>query len=132
MCIWVSTFSTTGKTNGNLANQLKHNFYKRWRHAIRHRGPPVKYASGPLPFIPALSGDGSVGNQQRQEITLSTCNCKMSNPPARPSLQVTKKTESQRFSTIAGFKPDGSPHLYRAIGVREGFYWEGGKNLPWK
>jgi len=29
-------------------------FYKRWRHEIRHRGPPVKIAPGPLPFNPAL------------------------------------------------------------------------------
>ena len=42
------------KTNRNLANQRKHNFYKRWRHELRHRSPPVKIAPGPLPFNPAL------------------------------------------------------------------------------
>jgi len=48
MCIWrVRTFSTTGKTNGNLANKRKRNFYKRWRHELCHRGPPEKIAPGP-------------------------------------------------------------------------------------
>jgi len=45
MCIWASTFST---------NQRKRNFYKRWRHEWRHRGPPLKIALGPLPFNLAL------------------------------------------------------------------------------
>jgi len=35
------------KTNGNLANQRKHNFYKWWHHELRHRGTPVKIAPGP-------------------------------------------------------------------------------------
>jgi len=35
------------KTNGNLANQRKHNFYKRWRHELRPRNPFVKIAPGP-------------------------------------------------------------------------------------
>jgi len=42
------------KTNGNLANQRKHNFYKRWRHRLRNWGPPVKIDPDPLPFNPAL------------------------------------------------------------------------------
>ena len=29
-------------------------FYKRWHHEIRHGGPAVKIAPGPLPFNPAL------------------------------------------------------------------------------
>jgi len=53
MCIGLSTFSTTGNY-GNLANQRKHNFYKRWRHGLHHRGPPVKLARVPLPFNPGL------------------------------------------------------------------------------
>jgi len=40
-------FRLPEKTNGNFANQRKHNFYKRWRHELRHRGPPVKIAPGP-------------------------------------------------------------------------------------
>jgi len=57
--------------------------------------------------VPQLkaSGDGSVGNEQRQGITHCTCNWKKSNTTARQSAQVTMKTASQRFSTIAGFKP---------------------------
>ena len=51
---WVSAFSTAGKSKRNVANQLKRNFYKIWRHEIRHRGPTVKIAPGPLPFNPAL------------------------------------------------------------------------------
>jgi len=42
------------KTNGNLANKRKRNFYKRWRHELRHRGPPEKLPRAPLPFNPAL------------------------------------------------------------------------------
>jgi len=34
----------------------KNKCYKRWRHEIRHRGPPVKIAPGPLPFNPTLRG----------------------------------------------------------------------------
>jgi len=30
--------------------------YERWRHEIRHRGPPVKISRAPLPFNPALFG----------------------------------------------------------------------------
>ena len=40
------------KANENVANQRKHKFFKRWRHEIRHSGPPVKIAVGP----PTLSG----------------------------------------------------------------------------
>jgi len=47
-------FRLPKKTNGNLANQRKLNFYKRWPHELRHRGPPAKIALGPLPFNPAL------------------------------------------------------------------------------
>ena len=50
------------------------------------------------------TGDGSVGDEQRQGITLCTCNCKRSNAAPRPSAQATMKTASKRFSTIA-FKP---------------------------
>ena len=53
---WVSTFSTTEKkTNGNLAKQRKHNFYKRWRHQLRHKGPSSKNCPAPLHFNPALT-----------------------------------------------------------------------------
>ena len=61
---------------------------------MAHPGPPLE---SPL--------DGSVGNEQRQGITLSTCDWKRFNPTAGPSVQVTMKTVSQRFSTTAGFKP---------------------------
>jgi len=51
------------KANDNAANQRKHKLYKRWRHEIRHRGPPVKIAPGPPNFNPApvaaLSWHGS-------------------------------------------------------------------------
>jgi len=32
----------------------ENNYYKWWRHELRHRGPPVRTATGPLPFNPAL------------------------------------------------------------------------------
>jgi len=51
------------------------------------------------------SGDGSVGNEQRQGITLCTCNWKRSNTTAIPCAQVTMKTASKRFSTTACLKP---------------------------
>jgi len=35
------------KGNENVANQRKNKLCKRWRHEIRHRGPPVKIASDP-------------------------------------------------------------------------------------
>ena len=38
-----------------VANQRKHNFYKRWRHELRHSGPTVKIVLGPLIFNPALT-----------------------------------------------------------------------------
>jgi len=47
MYIWVSTFSTIEKTNGYLANQRKHNFYKRWRHELGPRGLHCKNCLGP-------------------------------------------------------------------------------------
>jgi len=50
-------------------------------------------------------GDGSDGNEQRQGITLCTCNWKRSNATSRPSAQVTMKTASKDFSTITSFKP---------------------------
>ena len=66
-------------------------------------------------------GDGSVGNEQRQGITPRTCNGKKPNSTARPSAQVTKKTASQRFSTIAGVKTcltfflKMGPHTYTGL-----------------
>jgi len=42
------------KPNENVANQRKHKLYKRWRHEIRHKGPPVKISPGPLRFNPEL------------------------------------------------------------------------------
>ena len=44
------------KAKEHVANQRKHKFYKRWRHEMRYRGPPVKIAPGPLAFNPALAG----------------------------------------------------------------------------
>jgi len=51
MCSWVSTFRLPEIANENVANQRKRNFYKRWRHEIRHRGPTVKIAPGPPIFL---------------------------------------------------------------------------------
>ena len=53
------------KTNGNFANQQKHNHYKRWR----HRGSTVK---GSLPFNPALASAIPVNKVLLQELNRFT------------------------------------------------------------
>ena len=65
MCIWVSTFSTTGKNKREPSESAKHNFYKRWLHELRHRDPPVKIAPDPIPFNPALFWSHTLRSAER-------------------------------------------------------------------
>jgi len=59
MCIWVNTFSTTGKIKREPCESAKTSFYKRWLHALRHTSPHSNKDPGP----PTLQSGTSLGYQ---------------------------------------------------------------------
>jgi len=111
MCIWVSTFSTTGKNKREPSESAKHNFYKRWLHELRHRDPPVKIAPDPIPFNPALFWSHTLRSAERFRLRKrSSSNHNLLNRK-NSTFCVRNKLETQRNNSPRNTRTVSKRHL---------------------